>query len=116
MKFLHKELGEIFIMMEAEVENRKYSMISSTKTSSTIQSRYGFGWHSEFLEQPRKLRNGRIRSTREIYVLWGNTDDLNERGITKLGRSNNKTLGKKFMKIVESSKYMEFTKRKDHAK
>jgi hypothetical protein len=116
MKFLHKKLGEITIMMEAEVEGKKYSMISSTKTFSMIHSRYGFGWHPEFRDPSRKKRNGTIRSTREIYVLWGNADDLNARGITKLGRSNNKTLGKKFMKIVESSKYMEFTKRKDHAK
>jgi hypothetical protein len=101
----HSILGKISIMMEVDKGDRKFSMVSTNRRYQMKPTKFGHGWIPSYIEKSKSDYSS-------VYALWGHTDNLDERGVTYLGKSTSKKIGQKFLNLVESSNNMSFTKKK----
>jgi hypothetical protein len=106
MKFYHDKLGNCKVLIEANHEGKCFKLVESTKTKKEKRT-YGRHWSSNFEWVESK--------TTYHYMLWGNTQDENEMGVTKLvsptGRKVKQSRAiKLFFDAMKAAKEMTFSK------
>lgn len=91
-KFYHNELGHIQVLLEIE---RCENYIATGKRIALVK---GFmvptetSWNS-FKFVDKRWTTGKMKP--EYYLLWGNTEDLNERGITHLSTPSGRAVSER---------------------
>ena len=107
MKFYHDKLGNCKVLIEANYRGKCFKLVESTKTKKEKRT-YGRYWkRSEHVWVESK--------TTYHYMLWGNTQDENEMGVTKLvsptGRKVKQSRAiKLFFDAMKASREMTFSK------
>lgn len=108
MKFYHDKLGNCKVLIEANYTGKCFKLVESTKTKKENRTRtYRYLWTSEYVWVESK--------TTYHYMLWGNTQDENEMGVTKLvsptGRKVKQSRAiKLFFDAMKASREMTFSK------
>ena len=106
MKFYHEKLGNCKVLIEANDTGKCFKLVESTKTKKE-KRKYGRRWEYEHVWVESK--------TTYHYMLWGNTQDENEMGVTKLvsptGRKVKQSRAiKLFFDSIKAAREMTFSK------
>jgi len=108
MKFHHEKLGNCKVIIEANDTGKCFKLVESTKTKKEKQ----------IFKYCRWIGTEKIwvdAKTTYHYMLWGNTQDENEMGVTKLvsptGRKVKQSRAiKLFFDAMKASREMTFSK------
>lgn len=107
----HPTLGEVEVIVEVMHKEKYFYLIR--RSMVIIPARPGYWWRRESKEVPANPWDRKV--TVHHYCMWGNTNDPNQMGTTKLttpsGRKPAKNrINKMFLEMVSNSEELTFTK------
>jgi hypothetical protein len=105
-KAVHDRLGEIEILLEYEKEEKRVAFVSAYKSPRLNP-------HTEKNEWIRNPRQFGKPLKKHYYALWGNSEDLDLRGITHLRTPKNcdpRNPNKYFFELLRSVDFVTFKK------
>lgn len=114
MTIEHENLGTCKVHLEVTLNNGKcFKFVESRKFPREVNvSRYGWSTETVWID----IRLDKRRKSPHYYALWGNTQDDQRMGCTKLTTSKGSNVrsfssaSKKFFELVNTSEKMTFSK------
>jgi hypothetical protein len=107
--FMHDALGQVKVLLEIErAEDYKGTGKRVALVKCFMKPDEG-KWGDRFEGYVHKTwRSGTLKP--EYYLLWGNTDDLNQRGITHIKTPSGRAVSERsaLKRLYEAHKAMEF--------
>ena len=115
--FIHDALGQIIVLLEIErVEDYKGTgkRVALIKCFKVPREHKWDGTIDGF--EAKQWRSGKLKP--EYYLLWGNDEDLNQRGITHIKTPSGRAVTERsaLKRLYEAHKAMEFVTFKPYTK
>lgn len=105
-KQYHDRLGEIEILLQYESEGKQVAFVSAYRQPKWNHHTDQYEWKTITRQYPKPLK-------KQYYALWGNSDNLDLRGITWLRTPKNhdpRNPNKYFFELLKSVKFINFKK------
>lgn len=107
--FIHDELGQIQVLLEIERSENYRGTGKRVALVKCFKVPRESGWDNKFDGfETKTWRAGKLRP--EYYLLWGNTSDLNQRGITHITTKSGRAVSERtaLKQLHEAHKATEF--------
>lgn len=110
-KLQHPTLGEVDVLLEVMHKEKHFYLISQKMV--IIPEKPGYWWRRERKEIPAQSFDRKF--TVHHYCMWGNTNDPQKMGTTKLTTPSGRKpasnrINKMFLEMVANSEELTFTK------
>lgn len=116
-KMYHSKIKNCTLIIEAEVNQENGTKFFALVKSKT-KPQWSNSWPPSFEGYEEKAYRSDRKRLDEFYILWGNTPDLENMGITHLQTPTGKPVReskshKLFFEIIKSSEFMTFINKKE---